>query len=135
MIPESQWDPVGANIIRLLPDPNVPGTNRYVSTPITRTRSDQFDVKIDHSYPDSLQIFGRYSFVDTSLFRPGPLPGLAEGSNNDAFGSSDNRSQGLAVGLTWIASPIPGWRLSIWLGKGQLLYDSAELSGSMDRGR
>jgi len=105
VIPENQWDPVGANIIRLLPNPNVPGTNRYVSSPITRTRSDQFDVKIDDHLSDSLQIFGRYSFVDTSLFRPGPLPDLAEGSNNDAFGASDNRSQGLAIGLTWTASP------------------------------
>ena len=104
VIPESQWDPVGAKILQLLPDPNVPGTNRYVSTPVTRTRSDQFDVKIDHNFSDSFQLFGRYSFVDTSLFRPGPLPGLAEGSNNDAFGSSDNRSQGLAIGLKWIAS-------------------------------
>ena len=48
--------------------------------------------------------FGRYSFVDTNTFRPAPLPGLAEGSFNDAFGSNLNRSQGLALGLTWIAS-------------------------------
>ena len=31
-------------------------------------------------------------------FRPAPLPGLAEGSFNDAFGSNHNRSQGLAIG-------------------------------------
>jgi hypothetical protein len=43
--------------------------------------------------------------VDTLTFRPAPLPGLAEGSFNDAFGSNDNRSQGLALGLTWTMSP------------------------------
>jgi hypothetical protein len=30
---------------------------------------------------------------------------LAEGSFNDAFGSNDNRSQGLALGATWTISP------------------------------
>jgi len=105
VIPEDRWDPVGRKILALVPDPNVPGTNRYVSVPVTRTRTDQFDVKIDHHLSDSIQIFGRYSFVDTTLFRPGPLPGLAEASNNDAFGSSENRSQGIAVGLTWTLSP------------------------------
>jgi hypothetical protein len=43
--------------------------------------------------------------VDTNLFRPAPLPGLAEGSFNDAFGSNLNRSQGLAFGLTWTFTP------------------------------
>ena len=42
--------------------------------------------------------------MDTLTFRPAPLPGLGEGSFNDAFGSNDNRSQGLALGVTWIAS-------------------------------
>src|SRR6185436_11040588 len=40
------------------------------------------------------------SFVDSDVFRPSPLPGLAEGSYNDAFGASDNQSQGLALGVT-----------------------------------
>ena len=42
--------------------------------------------------------------MDTDTFRPSPLPGLGEGSFNDAFGSNLNRSQGLALGATWIAS-------------------------------
>ena len=105
VIPETLWDPVGRKILELVPDPNVPGTNRYVSAPVTRTRTDQFDIKVDHRLANSIQLFGRYSFVDTTLFRPGPLPGLAEASSNDAFGSSDNRSQGVAVGLTWTLSP------------------------------
>jgi outer membrane receptor protein involved in Fe transport len=42
--------------------------------------------------------------VTPTRFRPAPLPGLAEGSFNDAFGST-HRSQGLAFGLTWTFSP------------------------------
>ena len=44
--------------------------------------------------------FRRYPHVP-----PAPLLGLAEGSFNDAFGDNDNRSQGLALGLTWTLSP------------------------------
>jgi hypothetical protein len=104
-IPRDRWDPVGAAIVALIPDPNVPGSTIYASTPVTTTRQDQFDVRIDHQFTNKLMLFGRYSFVDTLTFRPGPLPGLAEGSFNDAFGSNDNRSQGLALGLTWTISP------------------------------
>jgi hypothetical protein len=105
VIPSSRWDPVGAAIVKLIPDPNVPGTTIYASTPVTITRQDQFDVRIDHQVATNITFFGRYSFVDTNLFRPAPLPGLAEGSFNDAFGSNLNRSQGLAFGVTWTFSP------------------------------
>jgi len=105
VIPPDRWDPVAARIIQMIPDPNVPGQNIYASTPITRTRTDQFDVRIDHHVSSNTHLFGRYSFVDTNLFRPAPLPGLAEGSFNDAFGSNENRSQGVAIGLTHIFSP------------------------------
>jgi hypothetical protein len=104
VIPPNRWDPVGAAIVALIPDPNVPGSTIYASTPVTDTRQDQFDVRLDHQFTSNVTAFGRYSFVDTLTFRPAPLPGLAEGSFNDAFGSNDNRSQGLALGLTWIVS-------------------------------
>ena len=105
VIPRDRWDPVGAAIVALIPDPNVPGSTIYASTPVTDTRQDQFDVRIDHQFTSALNAFGRYSFVDTDTFRPAPLPGLAEGSFNDAFGSNQNRSQGLALGVTRIFSP------------------------------
>jgi Carboxypeptidase regulatory-like domain/TonB dependent receptor len=105
VIPRERWDPVGAAIVAMTPDPNVPGTTIYASTPVTTTRQDQFDVRIDHLITNRISFFGRYSFVDTDTFRPAPLPGLAEGSFNDAFGSNLNRSQGLAVGLTWTLAP------------------------------
>jgi hypothetical protein len=105
VIPRDRWDPVGAAIVALIPDPNVPGSTIYASTPVTDTRQDQFDVRIDHQITSATTFFGRYSFVDTNTFRPSPLPGLGEGSFNDAFGSNLNRSQGLALGLTRIISP------------------------------
>jgi hypothetical protein len=105
VIPRERWDPVGAAIVAMIPDPNVAASTIYASTPVTDTRQDQFDVRLDHQISSNLTLFGRYSFVDTLTFRPAPLPGLAEGSFNDAFGANDNRSQGLAIGLTWTVSP------------------------------
>lgn len=104
VVPRDRWDPAAAKIVALIPDPNVAGTNIYASTPVTKTRQDQFDVRVDHQLASTVTTFARYSFVDTDTFRPSPLPGLAEGSFNDAFGSNLNRSQGLAIGATWIAS-------------------------------
>jgi Carboxypeptidase regulatory-like domain/TonB dependent receptor-like, beta-barrel len=104
VIPRERWDPVAAQIVTLIPDPNVAGSTIYASTPVTDIRQDQFDVRIDHQVAPGITAFARYSFVDTNTFRPSPLPGLAEGSFNDAFGSNLNRSQGLAAGATWIAS-------------------------------
>ena len=46
-----RWDPVGAAIVALIPDPN--GSRAaaiYASTPVTDTRQDQFDVRIDHQF-------------------------------------------------------------------------------------
>ena len=101
-IPSTRFDPVGAKIVALFPDANLSGTsNNYVASPVTRTRQDQFDVRVDHNFSSALNLFGRYSLVDSNLFRPAPMPGLAEGSFNDAFGSGDNRSHGLAIGLNW----------------------------------
>src|SRR5262245_18372382 len=79
VIPSSRWDPVGAKIVGFIPDPNavINGQPVYISAPVTKTRQDQFDARVDHQFAPNLTFFGRYSFVDTNTFRPGPLPGLA----------------------------------------------------------
>ena len=105
VIPEDRWDPVAAQIVALIPDSNVPGTSIHAATPVTRTRADQFDVRLDYHMSSETQLSGRYSFTDSNVFRPAPLPGLAEGSYNDAFGANDNRSQGLMIGFTRVFSP------------------------------
>ena len=76
VIPRERWDPVGAAIVALIPDPNVRGhAPIYASTPVTDTRQDQFDVRIDHQFTPTLTLFGRYSFVDTDYVPPGAAAG------------------------------------------------------------
>ena len=52
VIPRDRWDPVGAAIVALIPDANASagGQPIYASTPVTDTRQDQFDVRIDHQF-------------------------------------------------------------------------------------
>ena len=55
VIPRERWDPVGAAIVALIPDPNVAGTTIYASTPVTKVRQDQFDVRLDHQITPSIE--------------------------------------------------------------------------------
>src|SRR5207247_8534524 len=47
VIPRDRWDQVAAKIVEMIPDPNAPGSI-YASRPMTRSRFDQFDTRIDH---------------------------------------------------------------------------------------
>jgi hypothetical protein len=109
VIPQNLIDPVGKRIVDVNPAPNTgaPGQidNNFVAVPIERNRTDQFDVRIDHNVSTNFNLFGRYSFSDTTIFKPGPRPGLSEGSTNDTFGSALWRSQAIAAGATWVLSP------------------------------
>jgi hypothetical protein len=109
VIPQNLIDPVGQRIVNVNPDPNTgaPGQidNNFVNVPVEPNRTDQFDVRADHGFTQNFNVFGRYSFSDTNIFRPAPRPGLSEGSFNDTFGSALWRSQAIAVGGTWVLSP------------------------------
>src|SRR5215472_13341500 len=109
IIPQSMMDPVGKRWVAVTPTPNpgLPGQidNNYVGVPVTSNRTDQFDIRVDHSLFNGFNLFGRYSFSDTKQFQPAPRPGLSEGSFNDTFGSALWRSQALAFGGTWTLNP------------------------------
>ena len=124
-------DPVGKKIVDVSPDPNTgtPGQidNNFVSVPITRNRTDQFDVRVDHNLSSQFNLFGRYSFSDTNLFQPSFRPGLSEGSRNDTFGSALWRSQAVAVGGTWVLVVDAGFGNALRIRARELLPDTTEL--------
>ncbi len=102
IIPTGKIDPVGAKLLSYLPNPTRPGlANNYFSTVTNATRTDQFDIRIDQHWGERWNVFSRYSFVDSTIERPAPLPGLAEGSFIDTFGKTENRSQSVASGISW----------------------------------
>jgi len=111
IIPRNLWSPVAARILAYpqfpVPTPNplitTPGT--YINTVTNRIQSDKFDIRLDHYITSNWRLFGRYSFSDSTTFRPAPFNGYAEGSNNDQFGNTLTRGQSAVVGNTLSLSP------------------------------
>lgn len=110
-IPLGQMDPLSLKVLSLTPLPNIPnaapGQNNYINEGTRRVQTDQFTVRIDRKISDRNQLFGRFTFYDssqyvpftinTTTFNPQAPPGF--GDNQDDY------SRNLAVGLTTIISP------------------------------
>jgi Carboxypeptidase regulatory-like domain/TonB-dependent Receptor Plug Domain/TonB dependent receptor len=111
IIPQNRWSPVAARVLAYpqFPVPNAfpliatPGA--YISDVTDTVRSDKFDIRLDHYLSSNWRLFGRYSFADSTTFRPAPYPGYAEGSNNDQFGTTPTRGQSAVVGNTLTLTP------------------------------
>jgi hypothetical protein len=111
IIPMNRWSPVAARILAYpqFPVPNAapqittPGA--YTNTVINTIRADKFDIRIDHNISSMWRLFGRYSFSDSTTFRPAPFKGYAEGSNNDQFGNTLTRGQSAVAGSTVTLTP------------------------------
>ena len=103
-IPRERLSPVGLAMADLYPEPNrsTPFQN-YVSSPSLRDRSDQFDLRLDHSIASSGDLFFRYSFGDRDLFEPfsGPTFSAVPGFGTDI----PRRAQNVVVGHTLVMSP------------------------------
>ena len=82
-IPSNRFDPVVTPIMALYPDPNIPGRefqpNNHFFAPADRDTSNQYDVKVDHSFSDRDRVFGRWSIRRDDKLQNGPLPESAFG--------------------------------------------------------
>ncbi len=109
VIPASLIDPISQKVLGFNPAPNTgaPGQldNNYVSDPTAGNQTNQFDIRVDHTVSSKINLFGRYSLVNTHQFSPPPRAGLSEGSQSDAYGTSQNRTHSIAAGLTWTLTP------------------------------
>ena len=111
IIPQNRWSAVAARILAYpqFPVPNAspliatPGA--YINTVTNSVRSDKFDIRLDHYISTMWRLFGRYSFSDSTTFRPAPFNGYAEGSNNDQFGNTLTRGQSAVAGSTLTFNP------------------------------
>ena len=112
-IPQSRWDPAGANILnQLYPVANTGGTvaangqtiNNYLVNPNLERQDNQFDIKLDHRLSTNNRFFVRYSYQKTHRFFPPYLPHGDAGTN---FGAGDGniKGQGIAFNDTHTFSP------------------------------
>ncbi|HKE03239.1 MAG TPA: TonB-dependent receptor [Blastocatellia bacterium] len=82
-IPASRFDPVGAKLVALYPDPNQPGAvNNYASIQKQTDDADQFDVRGDHGFSGNDKVFARFSRSDRGRIKS---PIFAPPGNGGAF--------------------------------------------------
>jgi hypothetical protein len=87
-IPASRLSPIGVNIMKLWPSPNVPGntySNNYVSTDPGRYQYNQPIVRIDYNFSDKTRMYGMFAWWSGTEYRNGSgMPGpIAQGDINN----------------------------------------------------
>lgn len=115
-IPSSQWDALGAKIVALYPDPNLPGTvvssgrtiENYGSVRPDRENTHKFDIRSDYYATDKDQLSFRYSFLQQNIYRSAIFPGnIADcGSSGCNTGLQYNRNQSMGASWTHSLSPV-----------------------------
>jgi Carboxypeptidase regulatory-like domain/TonB dependent receptor len=99
------------NLLNALPVPNIatsnPTANNYSTSTVEDYPSNQFDVRGDYYPTEKLHIFGRYSFLQTSVDAPGPfgLYGGPQFSSLGFSGLSDARNQNVSAAATYTVNP------------------------------
>jgi hypothetical protein len=107
-IPSQRLDPVAMNLMNFYPVPNRGGdpltaANNYVGTAGLPTNSDQYTIKVDHSFNEKQNFFARWSQkrqfkqLEGEFFGPDNLGG------NGTL-APDNRFEG-GMGYTYVFSP------------------------------
>ncbi len=103
-IPQGRLSPQALALLKLIPMPNLPGTengtrDNFVASGSELFNNDTFDVRVDGRINDRLNAFGRYSFAD--FRRTGPTA-FGQGGGPELVslgGTSKVRNQSLALGL------------------------------------
>ncbi|MCS7026526.1 MAG: Plug and carboxypeptidase regulatory-like domain-containing protein [Bryobacteraceae bacterium] len=84
-LPREFLHPIGVALANLYPLPNrADPVQNFVSSPLQRDRSDQFDVRLDQALARA-EITFRYSFVDRTLYEPFAGPTFSQVPNYGNF--------------------------------------------------
>jgi hypothetical protein len=101
----SRLDPNAIALLNLYPSPsNSDLFNNYATNPVIDNDTDQFDVRVDHSFSAKDNTFARVSYVNNPDFVPGPFKGIADGG---AFSDGEQKtvSWNSALSETHLLSP------------------------------
>jgi carboxypeptidase family protein len=107
-IPAGLFNPIGQAMINLYPAPNATGNSSYnfADVPVRTLDETKFDIRVDHNFSSSDNMFARFSYDQATSYVPGGAPGFAEQS---AFGSNQgilNHARNVAIGETHIIDPV-----------------------------
>jgi len=109
-IPSGLFNSIGQSMLKIYPLPNANagnsnGSYNYVSQPVRSLFDTKFDARLDQTFSEKDNLFGRFSYDQAFSHVPGGSPGLAEAN---AFGSNEdirNHARNLALGETHVFSP------------------------------
>ncbi|MEZ5317193.1 MAG: TonB-dependent receptor [Vicinamibacterales bacterium] len=104
-IPRDRWDPLGARLLDLFPEPNLPGRTssggrvieNYGVQRAGNERTHKLDLRTDVVPTVADRVMVRYSFLQQAINRDAIFDGLGDGVGNQ--GEQYNRNQSL--GVTW----------------------------------
>src|SRR5579863_6433682 len=109
-IPASLVNPLGAALVNLYPLPNAnnpaAGIN-FVNEPVRSLFQTRFDIRLDHTFSSSDNIFSRFSYDQAVSYVPGG-GGVGSHVEQSAFGSNQgiiNHARSVAIGETHLFTP------------------------------
>jgi hypothetical protein len=108
VIPPQDINPTAAKLVSLFPLPNITpvnadGTLNYFTNAPTRTRTDQWIVKLDHTFSDTKKAFFRWTTDWTLSNPPNIFAATNPAANNNGPTTQFNPS--FTLGYTWTLSP------------------------------
>ena len=89
VIPPNLISPVAVDILKLFPDPNLPGlADNYLASPVQQENDTQGTYRVDHHLSSSSDLTARYSFGRVDLFEPwgGSANGAPSTNTTPGFG-------------------------------------------------
>jgi hypothetical protein len=116
IIPSSRISPVAANILALMPAPNVPGAalgqNNYEFASTREKTTNAFNVKLNYNPTSSDQLSLRFSYQRPEIFDPGTYGEIGGPSNGGFAGTGYQNTYSTALTWTRTISPslIMEWR-------------------------
>src|ERR1700677_85524 len=104
-LPANLINPIGQAMINLYPNPNANNASagiNYTSQPVRQLDDTRFDTRLDQTFSETDNAFGRFSYEQAFSFVPGGSPGFAEAN---AFGSNQrirNHARNVGLGETHV---------------------------------
>ena len=130
-IPSACMDPVAANLLRFVPNPNV-GTNQNQSVPVGSDYENQFTIRFDHKITDHQNFSAYYYFTDVAKVDPYNTFEQS-GANVPGFGNFDNsRYQQWNLSHTWtVNSSMVNEARFTYMREGQLGFLKPQTTGAV----
>jgi hypothetical protein len=102
IVPAGRFDPAGAKVMALYPDPNLPGLSQNFRRLLpTYTNNNKFDVRVDERASNKDQVFGRVSWDHQYSTNARAFPAAGTAGSNGNF----NRYLTGAIGWTRTITP------------------------------